>query len=133
MRAGASPAKVRLDELDRRSRALHGQVREANDLDRDDRYELYQLDQVLEAVDTFVDWTTDRQVSPTALMDAFHTLEPLVRHAPSISAREGEVDHRQWNELLGPGVIWLREHGIEPDLNRAQRVADRGPEASLGR
>jgi hypothetical protein len=132
-RADAAPAKTRLDELDRRSRALHGQIRKANDLDRDDRYELYQIDQVISAVDTFVDWTRGRPVTPEALTSAFHTLEPIVRHATAVSMRDDEIDRGHWNELLGPGVIWLRAQGIEPDPNRAPRVTAHSQEQSLGR
>jgi conjugative relaxase-like TrwC/TraI family protein len=132
-RAEGAPVKARFDEFDRQSRALYGELRRANDLDRDDRHELYQLDQVLEAVDAFVEWTRGRPVPPATLTEAFHTLEPLVRHATSFSVRDGEIDRGQWNELLGPGVIWLREHGIEPDPNRPPRVAVHVPEANLRR
>lgn len=99
-----------------------------NDLDRSDRYEPHQLDQVLTAVDTLVDWTVGRSVSTEALTDAFRTLEPVVRRSPLVATREGEIDHGQWNELVGPGAMWLREHG----LDRAAWVARHAPEPTLG-
>ena len=98
--ARPSPAAVWLDDLDRQ--------------------QLSHLDELLNAVDICIAWTSGRPVRMHELADAVATLTDAARAAPMLSLSPGQIDQSQWHGLLAPLTELLHQRGL--DLQPAEAV-----------
>jgi hypothetical protein len=120
--ADGAPVKDRLDQLQRHASELRRRAEPIETLDSFDRNQIRQLDQVLDATDTYTGWLQGRPTPTARLARAVDTLTAVARSAPAFADRAGEVDQTHWYQLL--------------DLAPPTHELERGrpiPEIELGR
>ncbi len=98
--AHPSPAAVWLDDLDRQ--------------------QLSELDELLNAADIWIAWTSGWPVRTQELADAVATLTDVARAAPVLSLSPGQIDQSQGHGLLAPLTELLHQRGL--DLQPAEAV-----------
>ena len=99
--AEGAPHKQHLDQLQIRDgelRALTERTRPARP--RTDRQQIAELDQILDATDTYTAWLDGRPTPTARLAHAVDTLTTVARHAPSFATDADPVDKTQWYQLL---------------------------------
>jgi conjugative relaxase-like TrwC/TraI family protein len=100
IRADGAPQKQQLDRL----RIREGELRSLTiGPDRPDvhlRQQIAELDQVLDATDTYTAWLDGRPIPSARLAHAVDTLTTVARHAYAFARHPGEIDQVQWYRLL---------------------------------
>ena len=109
--ADGAPVEQDLDQLHRRAVALRGHAEPVDGLDISDRGEIRQLDQILDATDTYTSWLEGRPTSTARLVLAVDTLSEVARHAPSFTSHPGQPHKSQWYELLELAPVHQLERG----------------------
>jgi hypothetical protein len=122
--ADGAPVKEHLDRLLRDAAELRGRTEPIAGLDTLDRNEIRQLDQIVDAADTYTEWLQGRPTPTARLAHAIDTLTTVAQTAPAFTRHAGEIDQTQWYELLE----------LAPDdLHRQADRRRREPEIELGR
>jgi hypothetical protein len=98
--ADGAPVKDRLGQLQRNAAELRRRAEPIAGLDTLDHNQIRQLDQVLDATDTYIGWLEGRPTPTARLAHAVGTLTVVGRSAPAFPTDPGEVDQAQWYELL---------------------------------
>jgi AAA domain len=120
--ADGAPVKERLDQLQRHAAELRGRAEPIAGLDTLDHNQIRQLDQVLDATETYTGWLDGRPTPTARLAHAVGTLTTVARSAPACARHPGEVDQTQWYRLLD----------LAPPLHELERERPT-PEVELGR
>jgi conjugative relaxase-like TrwC/TraI family protein len=121
--ADGAPHKEHLDRLQIRAEGL-ASTEPADQLDQHDHQQVVQLDQVLDAVDTYTAWLDGRPTATTRLAHAVETLRGVAQHAPSFALSADDIDKTRWYQLLdlAPDDLMrsvAREHPVaELELGR---------------
>jgi conjugative relaxase-like TrwC/TraI family protein len=123
IQADGASVKEGLDHLQRRAAELRGRAEPIDRLDTVDRNEIRQLDQILDAADTYTDWLEGRPTPTARLAHAVDTLTAVAKSAPSFARRIGEVEKTQWFQLLE----------LAPDHLSQEPARRPTPEIELGR
>jgi hypothetical protein len=84
----------------RKRRSCCGRTEPLDGLDILDRNEIRQLDQILDATDTYTDWLDGRPTPAARLAHAVETLSEVVRRAPNFADQVDQPDRTQWYRLL---------------------------------
>jgi hypothetical protein len=121
IQADGAPIKERLDQLHRRAATLRTRAEPIEGLDTLDRHQIRQLDQTLDAVDTYAGWLEGRATPMDRLAHAVDTLTGVARTAPAFARHTGEIDQTQWYRLL--------DLAPRHELERGRQA----PEIELGR
>jgi DNA repair exonuclease SbcCD ATPase subunit len=120
----AAPLKEDLDQLQRHAAELRSRAEPIAGLNTLDHAQIRQLDQALDAADTYTGWLKGRLIPTARLAHAVDTLTAVAKTAPSLVRHAGEVDQTQWYRLLD----------LAPDdLNRAAGRQRHEPQIELGR
>jgi hypothetical protein len=69
-------------------------------LDAHLRQQVAELDQVLDATDTYAAWLDGRPTPSARLAHALDTLRLVARHASALARHPDEIDQAQWYQLL---------------------------------
>jgi hypothetical protein len=112
----AADVEQRLDALEAEARNLTGYAHSSPAavwLDDLDRQQLSELDELLNAADIGIAWTSGRPVRTYGLADAIATLTDVARVAPVVSLSPGEIDQSQWHGLLAPLTELLHQRGLK--------------------
>ncbi len=100
VRRDGVPIKQHLDRLEHRAASLRVYAEPTDRLDIVDQREIRQLDQIIDAADTYMDWVAGRPVPTARLTYAVEVLTEVAHHAPGFVRRPGEPDRTQWYRLL---------------------------------
>jgi hypothetical protein len=122
IQANGAPIKEHLDQLHGRAATLRTRAEPFEGLDTLDRHQIRQLDQTLDALDTFTGWLDGRPTPTARLAHAMETLTGVARSAPAFARHPGEPDRSQWHRLLD----------LAPPRHELQRERP-APEIELGR
>jgi conjugative relaxase-like TrwC/TraI family protein len=116
--ADGAPVKDRLDQLQRHATDLHRRAEPIDTLDNFDRNQIRQLDQVLDATDTYTGWLQGRPTPTARLAHALDTLTTVARSAPAFARHAGEIDRTQWYQLLdlAPPTHELERGRLTPEI-----------------
>ncbi len=128
----AADVKQRLDALEAEARNLTDYAHPsavAVWLDDLDRQQLSELDELLNAADICIAWTSGRPVRTRELVDAIATLTDVARAAPVLSLSPGQIDQSQWRGLLDPLTELLHQRGL--DLQPAEAVELEGDDFGI--
>jgi hypothetical protein len=98
--ADGAPIKAHVDQLHRRAGTLRTRAEPVAGLDTLDHNQIRQLDQALDAVDTYAGWLKGRATSTSRLAHAVDTRTTVAKTAPSFARHPGEVEQAQWYALL---------------------------------
>jgi hypothetical protein len=112
----AADVKQRLDALEAEARNLTEYAHPSPAavwLDDLDRQQLSELDELLNAAEICIAWTSGRPVRTLERADAIATLTDVARAAPLLSLSPGEIDQSQWHEFLAPLTELLHQRGLE--------------------
>lgn len=120
--ADGAPVKEHLDQLQHHATELRRRAEPIAGLDALDHNGIRQLDQALDAVDTYAGWLEGRPTRTARLAHAVGTLTAVGRSVPSFARHAGEVDQAQWYRLLD----------LTPPLHELERGRPT-PEIELGR
>jgi hypothetical protein len=102
VRRDGAPIEQHLADLQRQARALTARAEPNDALDQLDAHEIRQLDQILDATDTYCDWLDGRSVPTARLNYAVEVLAEVAERAPFFVRHPGEPDRTQWYQLLEP-------------------------------
>jgi hypothetical protein len=118
IRADGAPAKANLDELQRQAATLRSHAEPIEALDTFDRNQIRQLDQIIDAADTYTGWLEARPTPTARLTHAIDTLTTVARSAPAFARQSGEIDQTQWYQLLdlAPPLHELDQQRAAPEL-----------------
>jgi conjugative relaxase-like TrwC/TraI family protein len=95
-----APQKEHLDGLQIRDGELRALTGGPDRVDAHVRQEIAELDQILDATDTYTAWL-DRRPTPSArLAHAVETLTTVAQHASACARHPNEIDQAQWYQLL---------------------------------
>jgi hypothetical protein len=98
--AEGAPQKQQLDRLYIREGEVRAMTIGPDRLDAHLRQQIAELDQVLDATDTYAAWL-DGQPTPSArLAHAVDTLSLVARHASAFARHPNEINQAQWYQLL---------------------------------
>ena len=100
IRSDGAPHKKDLDRLQIHAGELQAATESHGWLDQHDRQQVTQLDQVLDAVDTYTAWLDGRATPTARLAHAVETLWGVAQHAPSFATDANPVDKTRWYQLL---------------------------------
>ena len=94
-------------------------------IDTLDGSEIRQLDQILDAADTYTDWLEGRPTPTARLAHAVDTLTAVARSTPSVAGSPGGVDQTQWYQLLAlaPPLHDLDREGPAPEIELGRGTA----------
>jgi conjugative relaxase-like TrwC/TraI family protein len=95
-----APVKNDLDLLLRHAAGLRTRAEPIEALGALDRNEIRQLDQLLDAADTYTSWLEGRPTPSARLAHAVDILSVVAKTAPAIARDAGEIDQAQWYGLL---------------------------------
>jgi hypothetical protein len=98
--AKGAPQKHQLDQLLIREAELRALTTGPDRLDAHLRQQIAELDQILDATDTYTAWLDGRPTSSARLAHAVETLMTVARHAPAFARHPNEIDQAQWYQLL---------------------------------
>jgi hypothetical protein len=111
IQADGAAVKQHLDGLRRADVALRARAEPNEALDTLDRNEIRQLDQILDAADTYTEGLEGRPTSTARLVDAVETLTGVASSAPSFARHPGDVEQTQWFQLLERASVHELERG----------------------
>jgi hypothetical protein len=100
VRRDGAPTKHHLEKLGHRAASLRVYAEPTNRLDIVDEREIRQLDQIIDAADTYKDWVAGRPVPTARLTYAVEVLTEVAHHSPAFARRAGEPDRTHWYRLL---------------------------------
>jgi hypothetical protein len=100
IQAEGAPQKQQLDHLRIRESELRSITIGPDQLDAHLRQQIAELDQILDATDTYTAWLDGRPTPSARLAHAVETLTTVARHAPAFARHPNEIDQAQWNQLL---------------------------------
>jgi hypothetical protein len=115
IRADSAHIREPLDALEAEARRLADFARPQTGhfgIDQFDRDQIHSLDQVVDAIGTWITWAEGRPVAIAELADAVSLLHDVARAAPSLPTRSGDVDRSPWFELLEPVTLLLEQRGL---------------------
>ena len=122
--AQGAPRKQHLDRLRIREGELRALTTGPDRLDSHLRQQIAELDQVLDATDTYTAWLNGRPIPSARLAHAVDTLTTVARHAPAFATETNPIDQTQWYRLLDLAPDHLADRAVR------QRSVD---ELHLGR
>jgi hypothetical protein len=124
IRAEGAPEKEHLDRLRVRDGELRALTTGPDQLDILFRQQIAEVDQVLDATDTYTAWLDGRPTPTARLAHAVDTLTTVARHASAFARHPDEIDQTQWYQFLD-----LAPNDLDPHQTR--RRAE--PEMDLSR
>lgn len=110
--AEGAPQKERLDRLRIREGGLRALTTGPDRLDAHLRQQIAEVDQVLDATDTYTAWLDGRPIPSARLAHAVDTLTTVARHAPAFATETNPIDQTQWYRLLDLAADHLADRAV---------------------
>jgi hypothetical protein len=121
IQAEGAPQKQELDRLLIREGELRVSTIGPDRLDAHLRQQIAELDQVLDATDTYTAWLDGRPTPAPRLAHAVDTLTAVARHASAFARHPDEIDQAQWYQVLDLAPAELDRHRTrqraEPEID----------------
>jgi conjugative relaxase-like TrwC/TraI family protein len=113
-----APVKDDLDRLQRHAATLRTGAEPIHGVDTLDHNQIRQLDQILDAADTYTGWLEGRPTPSARLALAVDTLTATATSAPAFARHAGEIDQTQWYRLLdlAPPTHELERERLSPEI-----------------